>query len=85
MHMQSRPVVNRYGTMVNVANSMTLYDGEHFGHLGNTGASTGAHLHIDVHRLNTRDFSRGWENTIDPRAFFRYGFSARWPYLNIQP
>ena len=84
MHMQSHSRVTRNGVIQDVAYGMTINAGEHIGYLGNTGNSTGPHLHIDVHRHNARTFTSGWAHTIDPRAFFAYGFAEPWRYLNVQ-
>ena len=59
--------------------------GEQVGFLGNTGpGSTGAHLHMDVHRGVNLFGGSNFSHSIDPRAFFEYRFVHHWPGLNIR-
>jgi len=86
MHMRDFTAVVRDGVTINLDTPMTLYIGEHFGFLGNTGRSYGPHLHIDIHRRNSSTFvvSERTEQ-IDPRAFFPISFADPWHNLNVRP
>jgi len=77
-HMLNAPVV-RLGQRVEA--------GAHIGNVGDTGSPGNFHLHLDIHRssvppadpyadppVNPPTMLRNRENTIDPRAFFSFGF-----------
>jgi len=86
MHMEDFTAVTRHGVRTDLNTTMTLNIREHFGYMGNTGDSTGRHLHLDVHRQRDGErLSPSLATQIDPRAFFVPDFVARWRYLNIQP
>ena len=51
--------------------------GEYIGHSGNTGASTGAHLHWEVRK------SRRWGDTLDPVPFLTAAPSVSRPLLKV--
>jgi len=51
--------------------------GKHIGFIGNTGASTGAHLHWEVRK------SRRWGDTLDPVPFLTAAPSVSRPLLKV--
>ena len=61
-----------------------VYAGEHVGRMGGTAGpdnNIDVHLHTDVHR-GGRGPNR--PRSIDPRAFYEYGFTNPWPDINEQ-
>jgi len=72
LHMRNVPLV-RSGE-VNLGQSV--------GFLGNTGRSSAAHLHLDVHRGSVANTERS--NSIDPRAFFPENFVTPWNGITMQ-
>ena len=79
LHMQSQPIKanNDFWEAGNSVNA-----GDLVGHLGNTGNSTGPHLHMDVHRDYNPVTTHSFSNSIDP--FYADGFIRQWWELNIQ-
>ena len=74
MHMQQSP---RRANGVELQRLNTVSAGEHVGTLGNTGSSTAAHLHMDVHR-NFNPINTSFANTIDPRVFYADRIMRPW-------
>jgi len=84
MHFIELPHVHRDGRWRDMTMRDTLRRGERFGRIGNTGNSSGAHLHIDVHRVplgtTVGIFER--RNQMDPHAFFEPDFVTPWRVLS---
>ena len=81
LHLQHHP---RRLNNTNLAAGNTVTAGEHVGRLGNTGDSSGAHLHMDVHRNFDPTVTGNFSRSVDPRVFFADGLIRQWNGLNIQ-
>src|SRR5699024_11775280 len=63
-YVNSKSYTTLYAHLSNmsVSNGQKVSQGEKIGTVGNTGASTGAHLHFEVHR-------GGYKNRVNPRNY----------------
>ena len=73
-HFQSRPIKNN---KTNIATGDSLSKGDTIGKTGNTGNSTGPHLHFDVSKDGTWWGANSVSKHVDPKLFYP---NVEWKY-----
>ena len=73
-HFQSRPIKNN---KTNIATGDSLSKGDTIGKTGNTGNSTGPHLHFDVSKDGTWWEANSVSKHVDPKLFYP---NVEWKY-----